>query len=82
MGNQSDGQASVVSAGNSNLASGTFGAWVGGGFSNTSSGSSSSLSGGSHNTSNGTNTSLLGGTGRTLASPADESQAGATTFAP
>ena len=71
-----------VSAGNTNTASGTVGAWVGGGFSNTSSGSSSSLSGGSHHTSSGSNTSVLGGLSRTLSGPDNESRAGATTFRP
>jgi hypothetical protein len=97
MNNSAQGQAASISAGKSNVANGTSGAWVGGGFSNTSSGdssslsggylntssgSSSSLSGGSGNTSGGTNTSVLGGLSRTLSTPANESQAGSTKFAP
>lgn len=44
--NVANGTAAVVSAGNSNSATGTSGAWVGGGFQNQSTGSASSLLGG------------------------------------
>ena len=64
--NVADGVAGAVSAGNHNKASGTWGAWVGGGYLNTSSGSS---------------TSLLGGAGHTL-SATNDSEAGPTVFAP
>ena len=47
--NKASGQWAVVTAGDRNTASGTYGAWIGGGWHNTSSGSSSAVAGGAYN---------------------------------